>query len=586
MLGTCTVAALLCAGTVSAAAVTPLGQVATQSKVAEPSDTETTPYTAPSWAGLTLAQIQQQLAEGKLSSEGLVSESLARISLSDGVADEEGGLHAITNVNDGALEIARELDKERFEGKVRGPLHGIPVIVKDNLATADQPTTAGNGAMREYVTVEDATAIQRLREAGAVIVAKANLAEFAVRGDLTLSVFGATKNPFGEDLGISGSSGGSAAAVAAGYAPIALGTDTAGSIIGPAANGSLVGYRPSFGMVSLSGVVPGNSATDTVGPIATNVADAALVMEVLAGADPSDERTQDGVLAFGEGELSSGLGTNALKGARIGVPRDWAAYVSGPGAMFEYLTEDGKQIYDAAIEDLRSRGAEIVPIDYTNESIPTPAVPGDPGYELQQFLTETKATVPKEIMALAEPKDVFDFNDVVASPDTTLAELLAELPPTDTLDPAIVAALQGVPQARAEYATLLQVNQIEAIALPATVSGAGLSVDGSTELTSRIGLPGVTVPSGMDAEGRPLGLKLIGERGGDARLLALAADYEQFSQHYATPSVLPLAKTAGYAESDSFWSSWGVPLASAASVLVVGGIAVSVVVARRKRSAH
>ncbi|MGG7507928.1 amidase [Plantibacter sp. YIM 135249] len=500
--------------------------------------------THPNVVGLGITEAAQLLTARKTTSEALVTAYLQRIAAYDRPANGEGGLDSIITVDDEALAEAKRLDAERAAGAIRGPLHGVPIVVKDNIATAGMPTTAGNGAMRDYRPEADATSIQRLRDAGAIIIAKTNLAEFALTGDSSISVFGEVKNPFGATLGSSGSSGGSAAATAVDFAAGGIGTDTAGSIIGPSANGALVGVRPTFGLTSLDGVVPGNTALDTLGPMTKSVRDAAVLLDVLAGSDEDDPRTAP-TKDVDTGTYVSGLSATSLQGARIGVPADWDAYLAGPGAIFAYLDVEGKATYDRAITELQARGAVIVPVAYDATTLTTPGVPSDFGYQVQQFLKTTKASVPPAAAAIAEPKDVFDLHDVLASPDTTLAEVFAEIQPSDTPDPEVVAALETVPQARQEFADFFTANGIDAFVLPSTASAAPLSLDGSTELTSRAGAPGVTVPSGIDAAGRPLGIKFIGQRYDDGRMLSFAYDYEQATHHRVAPSGFPELTATG-----------------------------------------
>jgi amidase len=493
---------------------------------------------------LGISDVLSLLKSGKTTSEALVTEYLARIAAydrpkSDKSGSDRAGLSAIITTNSEALALARERDTERAAGDIRGALHGVPILVKDNIATFDMPTTAGNGAMRKYQTEADATSVARLRDAGAIILAKTNLAEFALTGDETVSVFGRTTNPYNQELDVSGSSGGNAAAVAASFAAGAIGTDTAGSIIGPSANGALVGVRPTFGLTSQNGVVPGNLASDVVGPMAKTVTDAALLLDVIAGFDPADPHTES-TPAEGTSRYVDGLSSTALQGARIGVPADWAAYVAGPGAFLGLLEPEVKAIYDRALGELAKRGAVIVPVAYDANTLAAPLVPGDFEYQVQQFLLTTPASVPPDVAALAVPTDVFDLNDVIASPDTILGEFFAEIQASDHPSAESEAGIAAVPQARQELADFYAANDIEAMVLPSIAIGGPNSVDGSTELTSKAGVPGVTVPSGYDpTTGRPLGIKLIGERFEDGRLLSLAYDYEQATQYRVAPSGFP-----------------------------------------------
>jgi amidase len=530
---------------------------------------------------LGIADLGTMLATGATTSEELVGRYLQRIEAYDKPYADQPGLGAIISLNPNALTIARELDAERAAGSTRGPLHGVPVLVKDNIATDDLPTSAGNGELINYRTAADATVVQRLRDAGAIILAKSNLAEFALTGDDTVSFFGRTNNPYNQQLDVSGSSGGNAAGVAASFAAAAIGTDTAGSIIGPSTNGALVGLRPTFGLTSQTGVVPGNLMADVVGPMAKTVEDAALLLDVIAGHDGTDPNSA-GTAAVDASGYAAGLSDTSLRGARIGVPASWEDYTAGPGAIFTYLTPDQKATYDQAILDLTARGAIIVPVQYTTATFSQQVAALDLEYQLQQYFLSTPAEVPAEVAALAAPVEVFDLNDVLAGQKTSLGELFAELTPSDTPNPDYLAAVAAVPSEREEFAGFFAAAGIDALVLPSIVSAEKMSVDGSTELTTRFGAPGVTVPSGYDAEtGRPLGIKFIGQRFDDGKLLSFAYDYEQATGHRIEPTSVPeLPQQAAAVGTASPFTIAGVVIGS---TIVIGAIAaVTVVVVRRK----
>lgn len=531
---------------------------------------------------LGITDLSTMLSAGTTSSEALVERYLQRIDAYDKPYGDEPGLNAIISINREAIDVARQRDSERREGTIRGPLHGIPILVKDNIATAELPTSAGNGDLENYQTESDATVVKRLRDAGAIILAKSNLAEFALMGDETVSYFGRTNNPYNQTLDVSGSSGGNSAGVAASYAPAAIGTDTAGSIIGPSANGALVGVRPTYGLTSQTGVVPGNGMTDVVGPMAKTVEDAAVLLDVIAGHDATDPNSA-GSAEIGATGYAESLSDTSLKTARIGVPADWDAYLAGPGAIFGFLTPGQKAQYDRAITELSARGATIVPVDYSESTFTQQQAANAMEFELQRFFLTTPADVPADVAALAPPKDVFDLSDVLAGKKTVLGELFAELTPADRPLPEYEAALSAVEADRQQYSAFLAASGIDAMVLPSIVTGEGKSVDGSTELTSRFGAPGVTVPSGYDEEtGRPLGIKFIGERFDDARLLSFAYDYERSTSYRTAPASVPeLPEPAG----DAVVGVSGLTIAAivVGSVVVIGAaVLVTVIVFRRR----
>lgn len=365
------------------------------------------PVTAPAVVDLGVADALALLASGATTSVELTRAYLARIEAYDDRRGDRKGLQAVITTNEDALATAAELDAERAAGTIRGPLHGVPIVVKDNLATADMPTTAGSAALREYRTADDATAVARLRAAGAIILAKTNMSEFAWHGTYTLSsARGRTANPYDLAWSASGSSGGTGAAVAAAYAPAGLGTDSCGSVLGPAAHQSLVGFRPTLGLVSTAGVVPLSPRQDVVGPLTTTVADAALLMEVLAGRDPADPLT-----AVADDQATdayvAGLGPDALAGKRIGVVRwSFEEDPEKPGLA------ETTALIEQAVRDLEAQGAEVVDVPLTREFVEGTLQSGgwmDMRPSIDRFLAETPATWPARVAARTAPEDVLSF---------------------------------------------------------------------------------------------------------------------------------------------------------------------------------
>jgi len=273
----------------------------------------------------TIDQLQQGMSSGKLSARSIAEKYLARIE----EIDKRGpNLNSVIEVNPEALALAEALDAERKQGRVRGPLHGIPVIVKDNIDTADRmATTAGSTAMIGAKRGKDSFVVQRLRGAGAVILAKANLSEWAnIRSSHSTSGWsgrgGLTKNPYALDRNPSGSSSGSAAAVAASLCSVAVGTETDGSIVSPATANGIVGIKPTLGLVSRSGIIPIAHSQDTAGPMGRTVRDAAVLLSVLAGIDPDDSITAESK-DHAHADYTRFLDPKGLQGARIGVTRKY-----------------------------------------------------------------------------------------------------------------------------------------------------------------------------------------------------------------------------------------------------------------------
>ena len=298
----------------------------------------------------TVADLQQRLASGQATARSLAERYLARI---DELDRKGPALGAVIELNPDALAIADQLDAERRSGKVRGPLHGIPVLIKDNIATADRMmTTAGSLALQGAPAPKDAFVAARLREAGAVILGKTNLSEWAnFRSTRSTSGWsgrgGQTKNPYALDRNPSGSSSGSAGAVAANLCALAVGTETDGSVVSPASINGIVGIKPTLGLVSRTGIIPIAHSQDTAGPMARTVADAAALLTAMAAADPADAAT--GSRPAAPVDFAKFLDANGLKGVRIGIVRQ--KLVSNPGVA---------AVFDAAVADLKRLGAVIV----------------------------------------------------------------------------------------------------------------------------------------------------------------------------------------------------------------------------------
>ena len=500
---------------------------------------------------LTIADLQQRMEGGRATARSIAEQYLARIE-----AIDRGGpaLHSVIELNPDALAIASRLDDERRSGRVRGPLHGIPVLLKDNIATADRMmTTAGSLALAGVKPPADAFVAARLREAGAVILGKTNLSEWAnFRSTHSSSGWsgrgGQTKNPYALDRNPSGSSSGSGAAVAANLAAAAIGTETDGSIVSPSTSNGLVGIKPTLGLVSRSGIVPIAHSQDTAGPMARTVADAAAILSAIAAADPSDPATTTRRPAGGGVDYLRALDANGLRGARIGVVRN---------KLFGYNAA-ADAVAEAAIAEMKKQGAVIV--DPAN--IPTLGKFGDSEFEV--LLYEFKADLNKYLTALGPASPVHSLKDVIAF---NAAHAREEMPyfgqeimtmaeskgPLTT--PAYRTALAKNHRLSREMGIDLVMtrNRLDALVAP-TGAPAWLTdlvlgdsslanSDAPSTITSVAGYPHITVPAGS-FRGLPIGVSFFGRAWSEPTLIKLAYAYEQATKHRRPPSFAPSADTS------------------------------------------
>jgi len=429
----------------------------------------------------------------------------------------------------------------RDAGAAGGSIVGMPILIKDNIETADMPTTAGSLALVNNAPGRDAPLVARLREAGAVIAGKANLSEWAnFRGEGSISgwsaVGGQTRNPHALDRNPCGSSSGSAAAVAAGLVPAAIGTETDGSIVCPAAANGVVGFKPTVGLVSRTHIIPISASQDTAGPITRTVEDAALILSVIAGTDPADPATAEADAR--RTDYRAALDAGSLAGVRIGVARFASGYHDGTDAVFE-----------AALADLRAAGAELVEIT----GGPDMGAIGEA--EFTVLLTEFRAGL-NAYLASTDPVQVptRTLADLIAFNAATPRELalfgqeyFVQAEATGGLDdPDYIAARdtarrlagpEGVDRLLAEHDVVALVAPTGGPAWPTDpVLGDHFSGSAST-LAAVAGYPHLTVPMGF-VDGLPVGLSIFGARWDDARILSLGYAYEQQSRAFRVPAFL------------------------------------------------
>jgi amidase len=324
----------------------------------------------------SVAELKAAMEAGTLTAEKLTQLCLERIAAYDRAGPK---LHAVMALNPKALEIARALDAERKAGKVRGPLHGIPVILKDNIDTVDMPTTGGSVMLEGNMAPDDAALVKKLRDGGAVILAKVNLGEFANGSQSSLG--GQSLNPHDLTRIPAGSSGGTGVGIAAGYAPVGIGTDTGGSIRGPSFVNGIVGLKPTHGLISRDGIIPLGLSLDTGGPMTRSVSDLAVALGVMTGVDAADDATKKSQGKF-ETDYTKFLKADALKGARIGVLRD-----------FKGDDPDVDWIFEASLKAMQKAGATL------GRCALSEVVPGftDPGH-----LLDLPAGVPRPTRPVSE----------------------------------------------------------------------------------------------------------------------------------------------------------------------------------------
>lgn len=516
-------------------------------------------------ANATIADLNVAFNNGTLTAETLTEMYLARIA----AYDKQGPtINAVISLNPKALSDARALDAERNAGRLRGPLHGIPIVLKDNFNTYDLPTTGGSQLLEGSIPPSDAFVVKKLRDAGAIILGKANLSEFAAGGGSVIgatdpaivragqitdgfsSLGGQTRNPHDPARGPGASSGGTGASIAAVFAQFGLGTDTAGSIRGPSAANGVVGLKTTRGLVSRTGLLP-LANYDTVGPIARSVYDIAVVLNVLAGADPADASTK---LSVGkvQKDYTQFLKTGSLKGARIGIGRDFA----GPDPETIRITEE-------AIVTLKTLGAVIVdPIRFPDHLLrmkqPVFTLVRNSEFKalIAEYLKTLKPGYPRTLEELiakaADPKTAY------RSPEKLVGLRYSNSVALDMNDPVYLAAKnEGYRAVTAGVEAIFAKYQLDAIVYPTANRPAGLlkgppdtpsaaapagpvaGGESASLFADETGFPDIIVPAGMTKDGLPVTISFLGQAFSEPQLLGYAYDFEQATQARVLPTHTP-----------------------------------------------
>jgi Asp-tRNA(Asn)/Glu-tRNA(Gln) amidotransferase A subunit family amidase len=473
----------------------------------------------------TITELQEAMAAGTVTSRKLVEIYLARIA----AYDKQGpALNTMVALNPQALAGAEALDNERRTGRVRGPLHGIPVVVKDNYETMEMPTTAGSIALSGFHPHIDAFQVRRLKEAGAVIIGKTNMHELASGITTISSSGGQTKNPYDLDRNPGGSSGGTGAAIAANFAMAGMGSDTCGSIRIPAGNNNLVGLRGTRGLSSRTGIVPLSSTQDIGGPLARTITDLAIVLDATVGSDPADESTR-----LGEGRIPKSfrdaLAADALKGKRIGVLR----------SLFGTAPEDQEvtAVLNKTLDRMKQSGAEVVDV----------SVPG-----LDDLLRDS---------SLINAEFKFDLADYLARHEDAPVKSLSEILDRGLYHAALEAGfrLRNMPEKRdsEEYRramikrtairqavlAVFEEDRLAAVVYPTLRRKAARIGDAQAgsncQLSAHSGLPALGIPAGFTDDGVPVGMDVMGRDFSDAELLSIGFSIEQTLKLRRTPFSTP-----------------------------------------------
>lgn len=490
----------------------------------------------------TIADVRAAIASEQTTCRGLVDLYVKRMKAYD---NSGPALNAVQTINPSALAEADRLDAAfRTAGPV-GPLHCIPVLLKDEVETADMPTTFGSVLFKDFVTHRDATIVKKLKQAGAIIIAKTNMGEFAA--NFAGSAFGVIRNPYDPRRHASGSSGGTGAGIAANYATVGIGEDTGGSIRGPASVANLVGLRPSVPLVSRFGMMLSRPTTDTLGPIARSVTDAAIMLDAIAGYDPNDAMT-----AYSYGQVpatyTAYLDANGLKGARLGIIRE------AMSPLTDTSSEDYKKVrvvIDKAILDLKRLGAIIVdPVSILDLQARVKATYDDNVFETEEATNAYLASHPNAPVKTL--RDILLSGKVVPWRASQLFDNLGRT----SKDAGYLRVLAAQEETRQIVLKVMADNRLDALIYatfdhpPSVISPDVLTNPdpkdkteyrrgNNRSLAPALAFPALTVPAGFTSDGLPVGIEFMGRSFSEGTLLRLGYAYEQGTRHRRPPPTTP-----------------------------------------------
>lgn len=472
---------------------------------------------------MSIPELQSAMASGETTSRELVKQYLERIKAFDRKGPE---LHTMLYINPDALEQATALDRERTSSGARGPLHGIPVVLKDNYDTRDMPTTAGIVALAGFTPPDDGYQVRKLREAGAVFIGKTNLHEFARGIETVSSMGGYTRNPYDPRRNPGGSSGGTAAAVAANFAAIGMGSDTCGSIRIPAAHNNLFGLRVTQGLSSRDGIIPLSHTQDVGGPLARNVIDLVTVLDITVGVDPADKETSAATRHI-PATYRDFLKPGALQGARLGLLKNYLRTSTPYGEVTSVISkavglmaENGTTVVEVEIAGLDSliRSSSVIDMEF--------------GFDLERYLRQSNADVQtlEEILESGQYHAALEarYKRSIGLEENSgkyrerlakrpeIARLLLEAMTKHELDALVYPTIRIKPQLLGErqWGSLCQV-------------------------AAHSGLPAISLPAGFTADGLPVGVELLAYPFSEGRLIALAYAWEQLARPRRAPGRTP-----------------------------------------------
>jgi len=491
----------------------------------------------------TIADLNKAFKAGTLTSEQLVQMSLARIDAYDHRGPK---INAVITLNPKALDIAKALDAERKAKGPRSPLHGIPIVLKDNYDTFDLPTTGGSILLEGSIPPNDAYMVKKLRDAGAIILAKVNLSEFA-SGGAHSSMGGQSLNPHDLTRTPSGSSGGTGVAIAAVYAPLGFGTDTGGSIRGPSTSNGIVGLKPTHGLLSRDGIIPLSLSFDTGGPMTRSVYDIAVSLGIMTGVDPADAATQKSKGKFAT-DYTKFLKSDALKGARIGIARDFL----GADPEVDWVVE-------SSLETMRQAGATIVDVRYPKwlldgkgefyNAVRYPEFAA----QIADYLATLGPQYPKNINELiARSNKVISPRGDGAGPNQSRWQLFKREASSGTLTDYRYLSVRDhvLPAIRTVVEGIIANEKLDAIVYPTSPrrpaqiaappeTGTAAGTASATNIANLTGFPDLIVPAGFSSDDLPVGLSFFGPAFSEPKLLALGYSFEQLTHARRLPANTP-----------------------------------------------